>query len=526
MKILFIIPSLRLGSKTKILPVGPGYIMTFIDKHGYKFDLLDVDINDYGDDYVENYLANNKYDVILSGCIVTHYKWMKWMCLTAKKYQPDVKIIVGNSVAGSTPEIFLRNSKADFSVIGEGEFTTVELLNALRDGEATDKIQSIAYIDDDGEFVQTEKRKACNINDIPLVDWKLLDYQKYFDRSDCAYAEGVILEEGKLVRVMPVTTARGCTFKCTFCHFVFWDDPYRHRSPENILSEIRRNIEEYGATYINFWDDLSFSSMHSAEKAIDAIIDSGLKFDWDAAIRSDLFGNPKYSYEKRLEVAKKFKKSGCKHVSFSLESGSQEILDMMNKKVKVECFLEQIKVLKEAGIVPTTSIIFGYPNETPETIQLTFDMCFRAQVYPSIGFLLPLPYTEMYEYAKKHGFITNEDGYLDAITERQDFCLNMTSMSDEEIMIKIKEGAMELNKMLELGLTPDRLVKTGGYRKHTKVTAQNEKELEDKEEIDSRPAIDPENMERNENDFSFNYSKALFDEVKTNAVLNSQAKKA
>ena len=62
---------------------------------------------------------------------------------------------------------------------------------------------------------------------------------------------------------------------------------------------------------------------------------------------------------------------------------------------------------------------------------------------------MPLPYTEMYDYAKKHGYITDEDAYLDSITERQDICLNMTKMSDEEIMGQIKKNAWELNKLVK-----------------------------------------------------------------------------
>ena len=127
-------------------------------------------------------------------------------------------------------------------------------------------------------------------------------------------------------------------------------------------------------------------------------------------------------------------------------------------------------------------------------------MCLRARVYPSIGFLLPLPYTGMYDYGKSHGFIKDEDAYLDSITERQDICLNMTKMSDEQIMSEIKEGAKRLNEALQLGLSEDRLIKTGGYKKVTRV-----------EEYRKRPPLDPEDMKRTENDFSFNYSDAVFE---------------
>jgi anaerobic magnesium-protoporphyrin IX monomethyl ester cyclase len=501
LNIVFINPSLRLGAPTKWLPVGVGSVMTFIKSHGYEFDLLDIDIHDHDDAYVEQYVSTHKYDIVMTGSIATHYKWMKWLTKTIKKYHPETKIIVGNSVAGSIPKVFLSNSRADVAVIGEGEYTALEVLNAYRENKSLESVEGIAFKDSAGEIIQTPKRKACDINELPLVDWKLFDYKKYFEKSDHAGAEGLIFDENNAPRVMPVLTARGCTFKCTFCHFVFWDDPYRFRAPENVLKEIKRNIEEYGATYFNFWDDLSFASLKQAEDMADAILDSGLKFNWNAAVRVDLFGNPRYSYEKRLAVAKKFKSSGCLNVGFSLESGNQEILDMMDKVIKVEYFAEQIKILKEVGITCSTSVVFGYPIETKETIQETFDMCLASSVYPSIGYLLPLPYTGMYEYGKKHGFITDEDAYLDSITERQDLCLNMTKMLDQEVMDCIKEGASRLNVKLKLGLNSDSLIKTGGARKHTHETSDG---------VGSLP-IDPENLKVNENDFSFNYSQALFD---------------
>ena len=126
---------------------------------------------------------------------------------------------------------------------------------------------------------------------------------------------------------------------------------------------------------------------------------------------------------------------------------------------------------------------------------LTFEQCLKARVYPSIGFLLPLPATGMYDYAKQKGFITDEDLYLESITERQDICLNMTNMSNEEIMNEIKIGAKQLNDMLDLGLDENSYIKTKGYK--------NSK-------IKEKP-IDPENISRIENDVSFNYATTQFE---------------
>ena len=132
MKILFINPSLRGGKAGHLfLPVGLGYIMTYVKENGYKFDLLDIDAAGYDNNYIEKYFIKNKYDIICMGSIVTHYSWMKWCINTIKKSQPESIVIVGNSVGGSIPEVLFQTTKTDVVVYGEAEITIKELFDAI-----------------------------------------------------------------------------------------------------------------------------------------------------------------------------------------------------------------------------------------------------------------------------------------------------------------------------------------------------------------------------------------------------------
>ncbi len=495
MRILFINPNLRPGHRIRYLPVGLAYVMTVVKHAGYDFDLLDIGLYDYDDAQVEDFLASNRYDVVLTGSIVTHYKWMKWLTRAIRRHQPEAKIIVGNSVSGSIPDLFLEHSEADIVVRGEGEYAAVDALDFLRSGGDLGRIAGISCRADGHAIVHGPVRPAVDIESIPMVDWELFDVDQYFEVTDAPSAFGVELEDGRQWRTMPLTTARGCVFKCTFCHIVYKHDPYRHRKAEGIASEIRRLLDRYQANYINFWDDLTFYKVSQAEKLVDALLEMPERFYWSAAVRTDLFGHPRIPYAKRLEVARKFADSGCLTLGYSLESGSQEILDLMEKRVKLEYFEEQIGILREVGIKSNTSVVFGYPIETAETMRQTFEMCERNLIYPSVGFLLPLPDTGMYTYALEHGHITDENAFLDSITERQDICLNMTRMSDAEILDEIVTGCSRLNEKLELGLSEDSFVRTGGYRRHTRPG---------KDEAGNTPR-------RNPNDVSFNYSNQLFD---------------
>ena len=263
LKLLFVKPCLRPGGFTKLLPVGLASVMTYFETKGYDFTILDIDIDEFDDVYVENYIKKNHFDIILTGTIVTHYKWIKWFVNMAKTHQPNSKIIVGNSVAGSIPELFLQKTKCDIIVIGEGEISAYEVVEAIRLGKEFKDIPGIAFRNNNGKIVKNEHRKVGDINDFPFINWDHFEVERYITQPETFPDKEANQEE---LRALPVITARGCAFKCSFCHFVFWDDPYRNRKPKSVLDEIRQLQEKYNVKYINFWDDLSFASAIQMEK--------------------------------------------------------------------------------------------------------------------------------------------------------------------------------------------------------------------------------------------------------------------
>jgi anaerobic magnesium-protoporphyrin IX monomethyl ester cyclase len=215
----------------------------------------------------------------------------------------------------------------------------------------------------------------------------------------------------------------------------------------------------YGINLFNFYDELTFFSAEHANTFATALINSGLKIYFTADCRAGIFYK-----DEHVKIARNLKESGCLSLSYSLESASPEILKWMNKKTKPEQFSRQREILAQAGIPTLTSLVFGYPNETEETIESTFQCCLENGIYPSAGYLLPQPGSPMYDYAVQNGFIKDEEEYLLSMGDRQDLRLNMTGLSDEELQRLVREGLERLNVALGIGLASGQLLKTGHYR--------------------------------------------------------------
>lgn len=452
MKILFINPCLRPGARAKYPPVGLAYIMHAASRAGYEYDFLDLDLNEMDDSALEKALLKEKYDIIGVGCIVTGLPQVVRIANLARKTSPNALIIAGNSVATSIPEMLLRKTDIDIAVLGEGDITIVELLDAIANKSDWRVVPGIAFIEND-RFVRTTPRKAiANLDDIGFPDWGIFNISEYNRISLKETTKPS--ESGNL---LPLNGARGCPFNCTFCYHVFKTYPYRKYSESVIMEEFVRLSEVYNATLISFWDELSFPDISSVERMSAALEKLPFRTAWQATTRGNLFR------AEHLPQIKRLKEAGCVRVAFSIENASKEILLAMNKKIDHRLTLENALALHKGGITPVTSIIFGYPQETPGTIADTLNFCKECGIFPSTGFLLPLPGTPIYEQAKAMGIIQDEWNYLLNAGDRQDFYINMASMPDDEFQSCVYDGLQELAQ--HFGLHFENPLKTGVYQK-------------------------------------------------------------
>ncbi|MBI2889499.1 MAG: B12-binding domain-containing radical SAM protein [Nitrospirae bacterium] len=430
MKILLINPCLRPNNPRKFYPIGLGYVATALHNAGYTFSLYDMDAHRHSDDDLQAFLRTHRFDLIAFGCIVTHYRWAKWALGVIRETQPHARIVVGNTVASSIPERILSGSAADVAVVGEGDATFVDVVRAVERGESLESVQGI-YTRADSRIVRTPHRPPIEeLDTLPYPNRDLFDIQAYLDSSPNNISEPYPIPRGEL-RVMNITTARGCVFRCTFCYHAFQGMGFRYRSTENVVGEIRDLVGRYGANYVQFWDDLTFPAKGFLEKFCDVLAQHRLRIFWSASVLGTLFAKPD---PRDAVIVRKMKESGCVGVAYSIESANADILRAMNKPISREGFANTRNTLLKGGIATISSVVFGYPSETVETIKNTIDYCIGLGLAPSGGFLLPLPGTPMYEHALKTGAVRNEEEYLLSCGDRQDLHVNLTSLSDEQLV--------------------------------------------------------------------------------------------
>ncbi|MFC1828423.1 B12-binding domain-containing radical SAM protein [Thermodesulfobacteriota bacterium] len=456
MKIALINICLRPDSIRRQLPVGLAYIATSIKKSGYDFDLIDMDIYRYSLADLEKILLEKEYDVFGFGCIVSGFRIARDIAQLIRKIQPKSIIIAGNSLAAALPELTLTTTDIDICVLKEGDYTMPELLRAIEIEQPLENVAGIAFMQN-GEMVVTPARPFhTDLDRYGFPDWDLFDlseYDKFAEVNENQYGEEMLI-------CYPMTTARGCPYNCTFCYIAVRDKKIRYRrySEDSIQKEVIRLYENYNARLISFWDDYSLPDKKTVQNRIDTM--NNLPFSdvrWRCAVCSGLFTKEDKSLVMDLAA------SGCDNLGFSLENASTEILKAMNKKISVAGFIEQCHVLADCNITPLTSVIFGYPQETVESINLTLKVCEEANVFPSVGFILPLPGTKIYDWCREHNKITDDFKYLMNVGDRQDFHINLTSMSDETLIGKVTEGLQEL--AAKQGLELESVFKTGTYQK-------------------------------------------------------------
>jgi anaerobic magnesium-protoporphyrin IX monomethyl ester cyclase len=276
----------------------------------------------------------------------------------AIKQAMPVPVVVGGAHASAEPRSVLMSSPIDYVVIGEGEQTTLDLVEHLRNGLSLDQIDGIAYKSHDRIVVNPKTRFIANLDGLPFPRRDMLPMDNYFRARE---AHGGLKE----TRWTSVITSRGCPFSCSFCSTPgIWHRLWRARSPENVVDEIEECVDKWKVREIHFEDDNMAVDIRRFREICNAVIERKLDLVWQTpnGLRVENLDRKTLSLMKR---------SGCYHITVAPDSASRHVQDLMNKKVDLANIRNVVTWCRDLGIRTGAFFILGFPGETREDLSLT-----------------------------------------------------------------------------------------------------------------------------------------------------------
>ncbi|KXS40473.1 MULTISPECIES: B12-binding domain-containing radical SAM protein [unclassified Candidatus Frackibacter] len=413
-------------------PQGLAYIASALRDAGHEITIYNQDKYHYSEEHLKEYLIKNNFDVIGISVIAGYYQYQKLLEISKVINSVPNKpfYMIGGHGPSPEPEYFLNKTNADAVIIGEGEVTAVDLLNALKNKRNLSTVKGIAYLDDESECIVTERRNLIkDIDTISFPAWDLfpMDYYSLLRMPHIKNDE----------RCMPVLSARGCPFKCNFCYRM--DKGIRLRSPENIIEEIKILKEKYNVSYIAFSDELLMSSPERTKELCHAFIEADLDIKWDCNGRLNFATS---------DVLDLMKKAGCVFINYGIECMDDEILEVMNKKLTVQQIIKGIEATLDAEISPGFNIIFGNIGENEETLKKGVEFLLKYDDHSQLRTIRPVtpyPGSPLYYYAIDNGLLDGvEDFYENKHVNSDLLSVNFTELSDEEF----HKALYEANKTL------------------------------------------------------------------------------
>ncbi|HEY93786.1 MAG TPA: radical SAM protein [Dehalococcoidia bacterium] len=338
-----------------------------------------------------------------------------------KSAKPDLPIIMGGPHATLLPvETMAAASEVDIIVRGEGEEAFINLLSALEDKKPLENIRGITYRKDAIVVNNPPSPEISDLDSLPFLAYHLLSLKSYKPHPP----------HGRTLPFAVLITSRGCPYNCGYCSKPVFGKRFRGQSPARIADEIACLQEKYGVREIAFYDDSFTLDMDRAYEICDEIIRRKLNIIWSCETRVNLV-------EEKL--LKKMKQSGCYSISYGLESGSQEILDVIDKGTTLEQAEEAVRYTHEAGIHAIGYFMIGSPGETPDTIHETIRFAKKLKVdYAQFSITTPFPGTRLYDLYLEGGGrpdIPWEDYVYAASSEGSAPVFESDSLSREDIIL-------------------------------------------------------------------------------------------
>jgi anaerobic magnesium-protoporphyrin IX monomethyl ester cyclase len=418
MRVLLVIAQ-QDSMKTYQLPVGIGYISASLKRAGHDVKILNPNHSiEPLEAQLQQIIKEFKPQMLGVGGMSFHMQQIRKIVVTARPLLPDSVIVVGGVVLSNHPDVTMRAiPEADIGVVGEGEYTIVELVDALESGTDINAVNGLIYWEVGRKLIQTDLRPMeKQLDSLPWIDWEGIGLDTYAGlHHPGEVAPGLIVEPG--ARTMPFLSSRGCPFSCTFCCHEIAGRRYRSRSMDDIFAELEFAIDKFGIDTIAIYDDIFCLKRQRLHEFCERIRPLNLR--WQCSLRVE---------QVTAENLQIMKGSGCVTISFGVESMSPTVLESMRKSTTKEALAKALKLMYDAKLTLWANLIFGDPAETMETALESLEWwAENNHLDLRTAFIGYHPGSQIYEDALAKGLIDDPLAFLLAHNPE----INGTTMTDQ-----------------------------------------------------------------------------------------------
>lgn len=429
------VSSVRADGQLPVMPkIAIVSLIKWMEANGYtkdEYDFYDIDMLLPADEEIILYLKEYRPTVVgLSAVVSTCYAQVKRLSALIRQICPDCWIVLGGSLTASS-NMVLHKTDVDVCVVGDGEIAWVDFLNYIRENDrnwnydALKKITGLAYLSEAGELQFTGYGRTIPGGANPLPDYDILlrglksrpqELANYFRiglKATAFQTDPRSFEPGRRPKLAQLWSTKGCVARCTFCQRS--TKGYRTFSVEALDEHLKMLADRFDVGFIHILDE-NFGSDNAYARALAETMHRNGMLWMASGVRVS-------SVE--YEDIKFFKENGCVSLKFGVESGSQKIMDVMEKKFTVERVFQTLSHCNALSIYSPLAVMVGMPGETNDTVaetgrfigRLSY-LCGVDPQYAGVStfYALPLTGTPLYVYGQQIGVIgkspDEEEAYL------------------------------------------------------------------------------------------------------------------
>jgi anaerobic magnesium-protoporphyrin IX monomethyl ester cyclase len=405
-------------------PEGLLYVAAALESHGHQVAIIDNEVLGLSDDELLEKIELTKPEMVGMGATTPEFPKIGRFLERVNQELGVVTVLGGPHATAEPVQVLTTFPEINYVVCGEGELTTSDLANNMKNGVPPEEIPGLAFRKNGAVAITLERPLIQNLDSLPWQARHLVDSHAYHYPS-----------RGKGMQpVATMVTSRGCPYHCIFCYSMH-GHKVRFRAIHKVVDELESVVKSTGIDYFIFHDECFTLSRDRVLTFCHEIQRRNLDIQWFCFTRGDTIDQ---------EMAERMAEVGCVKVSLGVESGSQEMLERSAKKTRLDKVEQAFRILNKAGIETRGSFIFGLPGEDRQSLQQTFDFAKSLKMYQfGVNIATPYPGTKMWQMAEKGDGIRFVNNDLSAFRRWGNAVIATDKLTADDLIIAQRRGLMQ-----------------------------------------------------------------------------------